>query len=182
MGVVIIEQEFSTPVTADGIIRPAERTRSCMELYGVQPQRHYLARGGLHCVCVFDAPDAEAIRSAFRTAEAAAPKAIWAATIHPGADDDVTQAPVLCNPAHTFAIVERTFAGPVSYAEVKVAEEVGTHSSNQREVRFLRSYFSSSRKRMICVYEAPDVEAVRAVNHHAGLPFERAWGAEVVVD
>jgi hypothetical protein len=179
MSVVIIEQDFSVPLTARDIVSPGERTLSCMELYGAHARRHYLARGGMRCMCVFEAPDAEAVRSAFRMADRDAPTGIWAATIYP--EDGAGQPPALRNRDFCFALVERSFAEPVEYAEVKAVEEVGAYSRNLREVRFVRSYLASSRKRMVCVYEAPDVEAVRTVNRHAGLPFERAWAVELIV-
>jgi hypothetical protein len=49
----------------------------------------------------------------------------------------------------------------------------------QRRVKFIRSYFSKDRRRMICEYEAPDAEAVREVQRTASMPFERIWAAEV---
>lgn len=180
MSLVIIEQEFSKPLTAEDIVRPDNKTLTCMEIYGAHARRHYLARGGLHCMCVFDAPDAEAVRSAYRMADSSLPKNIWAATIHLADGDDASRAPALQNPDFVIALVERTFPDPVDYADVRAVEGVGAYSSDLREVRFLRSYFSSARKRMVCLYEAPDVEAVRTVNRHAGLPFERAWAADLV--
>jgi hypothetical protein len=47
-------------------------------------------------------------------------------------------------------------------------------------VRFLRSYFSRDRRRMICLYEAPDADSVRLAQEKAGVPFERAWTTRVV--
>jgi hypothetical protein len=42
-------------------------------------------------------------------------------------------------------------------------------------VRFLQSLFSLDRRRMLCLYAAPDAEAVRHAQRGAGLPFERIW-------
>jgi hypothetical protein len=47
-------------------------------------------------------------------------------------------------------------------------------------VRFLRSYFSRDRRRMICLYDAPNAEAVRFAQEKAGVPFEVAWTSRVV--
>lgn len=181
MSTIIIEQEFAGPLTADDIVRPDKQTLKCMEINRAVPRRHYLARGGAQCVCVFDAPDAEAIRSAFRTAGSSMPKSIWAATFHPGpGDDDVGRPPAL-QPANTLALVKRSFAAPVAFDDVQAMEDVGADCLNLHRVRFLRSYFSTDRKRMICLYEAPDVEAVRTANRQVGLPFEHIWGAQIVV-
>lgn len=181
MSLVIIEQEFSSPLTAKDIVRPSEKTRTCMELYGAHPRRHYLAHGGLHCMCVFDAPDAEAVRSAFRLAAGNLPKGIWAATVYPENAVDANRAPVLQSPDFRFVMVERIFANPVDYADVKIADDVGASSHDLRAAHHLRSYFSSNRRQMVSVYEAPDVEAVITANRQAGLTFERTWSAELVV-
>jgi uncharacterized protein DUF4242 len=45
-------------------------------------------------------------------------------------------------------------------------------------VTFLRTFFSRDRKRMLCLYEAPDAESVRVAEGKAGVPFERAWACE----
>lgn len=181
MSLVIIEQEFSSPLTADDIVRPAEKTRTCMELHGAHPRRHYLAHGGLHCMCVFDAPDAESVRSAYRLADSNLPRGIWAATVHPEHVADSGEAPMLQNPDFKFVLVERIFTDPVSYAEIRDAEDIGADSGKNRAIHYLRSYFSSNRKKMVCVYGAVDVELVLAVNRRARMPFERAWSVELVL-
>ena len=43
--------------------------------------------------------------------------------------------------------------------------------------RWMRSYLSLDRKRMVCEFEAPDAEAVRASYRSAGVAFERVWSA-----
>jgi hypothetical protein len=48
------------------------------------------------------------------------------------------------------------------------------------DVRFARSYFSTDRRRMICLFHAPDAEAVRHANRIAGAPFERVWPVQVL--
>jgi hypothetical protein len=44
-------------------------------------------------------------------------------------------------------------------------------------VRFVQSFVSTDRRRMICMYEAPDAEAVRIVNMTSKNPFDRVWSA-----
>ncbi|MEO8216405.1 MAG: nickel-binding protein [Acidobacteriota bacterium] len=45
--------------------------------------------------------------------------------------------------------------------------------------RWLRSYLSTDRLRMVCEFEAPDAEMVRMSYRSAGIDFERVWTAEV---
>lgn len=73
--------------------------------------------------------------------------------------------------------VERSFAEPVAFEEVQAAEDRSAWCLEAHGVRFLRTYFSRDRRRMICLYEAPDAESVRLAQEKAGLPFDRAWTA-----
>jgi hypothetical protein len=77
-------------------------------------------------------------------------------------------------------VVERTFPQPVAFDEVQAMEEAVAWCLQQHDVRFLHSYCSLDRLRMVCVYEAPDAEAVRTVNRTGGLPFDRVWTADLV--
>ena len=76
-----------------------------------------------------------------------------------------------------YVIVERAFDEPVSIDDIQAIEDRGAWCLEMYRVRFLQTYFSTDRKRMICVYEAPDAEAVRVAQSKAGVPFERVWAA-----
>jgi hypothetical protein len=45
--------------------------------------------------------------------------------------------------------------------------------------RWIRSYLSRDRRRMICEFEADDAEGVRSAFRSAGVPFARAWVVDV---
>jgi len=76
-------------------------------------------------------------------------------------------------------VVERLLDRPYSFAELEGMEQSSASCFHLQQVRALRSYFSKDRKRLICLYEAPDAEAVRIANRKAGLPFESVWSADV---
>ena len=82
------------------------------------------------------------------------------------------------DPAST-VVVERAFAEPVAFAAVQAQEDAGAWCLDQHGVRFLRSYFALDRRRMICLYAAPDAESVRIVQRQVGLPHERVWNAQL---
>ena len=48
------------------------------------------------------------------------------------------------------------------------------------EVRWLWSFWSEDRRRMVCDYEAADGASVRNVQREAGARFERIWLADVL--
>ncbi len=75
-------------------------------------------------------------------------------------------------------VVERSFAEPVAFEDIQAIEDRGAWCLEAHHVRFVRTYFSRDRRRMVCLYEAPDAESVRLAEGKAGVPFERAWAAQ----
>jgi len=47
-------------------------------------------------------------------------------------------------------------------------------------VRWIRSFWSADRRRMICEYEAADVASVRNVQREANATFDRVWAADIL--
>jgi hypothetical protein len=76
-------------------------------------------------------------------------------------------------------LVERSFETPADGATVLELGQRSAWCLEEHSVRYLRSYVSSDGLRMICLYEAPDAEAVRAANRKAGVPFDRVWRGSV---
>lgn len=74
-------------------------------------------------------------------------------------------------------IVERSFDEPVEFEALYSSVDKISWCLEQYRIRLLRSYLSSDKKRMICVYEAPDAESVRIANRHAEVPFDCIWTA-----
>lgn len=79
--------------------------------------------------------------------------------------------------AVTLVVVERAFEAQVAFADIQAKEHAGKWCLDQHGVRFLRTFFALDRKRMICLYEAPDAEAVRIAQRTIAMPVERVWPA-----
>jgi hypothetical protein len=78
---IVLEREFEEPLTAADVRKLAAGTR-CLKLYRVKPICSYLMPGGRRMVCIFEAPDAEALRSVSRVNDFRS-ATVWAATYHP---------------------------------------------------------------------------------------------------
>ena len=59
-------------------------------------------------------------------------------------------------------------------------EDAGAWCLETHRVKFARTFFSLDRTRMICLYQAPDAEAVRMAQRQAGMPMERVWACTQV--
>ena len=66
--VLVLEQSFETPVTAEELNAAASRVDPCLEAYGARWMRSYLSKDRKRMICEFEAPDAEAVRSSYRSA------------------------------------------------------------------------------------------------------------------
>jgi hypothetical protein len=77
-------------------------------------------------------------------------------------------------------IVERSFATPLTEQDLKATEARMAPCLDLYRVRWVRSFWSEDRKRMICEYEAPDAASVKSVQREADARFDRIWPANVL--
>jgi hypothetical protein len=75
---VIVEYAFDPPATEEEFDRMATQLDPCLEARGARWLQSFLALDRRNRICVFDAPDAEAVRQAYRTAKVGFVRA-WAA-------------------------------------------------------------------------------------------------------
>jgi hypothetical protein len=77
-------------------------------------------------------------------------------------------------------IVERTVKVPLLEKEDCRALAEIVACFNIHKVRFVESFLSEHHDRMICHFEAPDVESVRQAMRGAGLEIDSIWMAKVI--
>ena len=178
---VIVEGRYPEPTTPEAVLERGLGQRFCFNLYRSHPVTHYLGLDGVRMCCVFRAPDAESVRRALAKIGVLPPERVWSASLE-GAAGDVADLALAARAAAEHAalvLVERDFAEPVDFAAVQALEDAGGWCLEQHHIRFLGTFFAKDRQRMICLYAAPDAEAVRHTNRRLQLPFERAWAARV---
>lgn len=168
---VLAERVLDPPATRQAVEEQVELTAWCRELYAVRWLRSHMSNDGLRMICLYQAPDAEAVRNVYRKAGIDFDR-VYAATIHesPGRADGLAQ-----------VMVERSFKSPADFEELQAIEDRGGWCLEMHQVSFLRTYFSKDRFRMLCLYDAPDAESVRIAQQKAGMPFERVWTTTLIV-
>ena len=165
---VIVERNWEQPRTDAELLEMVENSAGCLARHRSDWHGSLLSADRRDLVCHFSGPDAESVRIALRQAGSADFRA-WAATIHdaPGfSGADLDSANVL---------VARSFMEPADFDAIQALEDAGKGCLDVHRVRFVRTYFSRDRKRMICLYEAPDAESVRMAQREAQMPVERVW-------
>jgi hypothetical protein len=75
---IIVEYQFDPPITEEEFDRMADQLEPCLDAHGVRWLQSFLALDRRNRICVFDAPDAESVRSAYRRAKVGFVRA-WAA-------------------------------------------------------------------------------------------------------
>lgn len=165
---VFVQRSFDPPLNDQSFMDLAHDAASCLDLYRVQWRRSLLSADGRRLFCWFTAPDAESTRLALRKAGSrdADP---WAGTVH---DSPAADAPP---PDAANVVVERSFEAPVTLEEIQAIEDAGAGCLEARDVAFVRTFFSRDRKRMVCLYRAPDAEAVREAQRKARMPVDSVW-------
>jgi uncharacterized protein with GYD domain len=171
MDCVVRELSIDRPITLNDIQNALKRMALCNDINEVTLQHSYLTRGGEKLVCVFEAEDAEAVRRVTRQLGFDT-KGIWPATMH-GTDIHSDQLHV--SVGTTTVLVERSFEQPTKFSDVQDQESAAAWCLETYYVRFLRSYFSLNQQRMLCIYEAPDAEAVRHTQKTAKMTFSAVW-------
>ena len=165
---VLVERHWEAPLTDPDIRRMFENTVGCLGIHRVSWNGSLLSADGRELFCHFSGPDAESVRIAMH--QAGSPRGwVWAGTVHdaPGfTDEELVRANVL---------VSRRFEEPVAFQEIRALEDAGAGCLETHRVRFVRTFFSSDRRRMICLYHAADAESVRVAQREAKMPLERVW-------
>jgi hypothetical protein len=165
---VFLERDFDSPVSVADLLSQFASARTCLDLHRISWKASLLSTDGQRSVCHFNATDAESLTIAMRQAGATV-GSIWPGTVHLAAGD-ASAAQATAN-----VIVSRRFEEPVTLDSVQAIEDAGAWCLEAHNVRFLRTFFSRNRMRMLCLYCAPDAESVRLAQRQAGMPVERVW-------
>lgn len=60
------------------------------------------------------------------------------------------------------------------------AQDDGAWCLDIHGVKHVRSYLTPDRRRMVCIFEAPDAEAVRKTAVQLGFDYDAVWPATVI--
>lgn len=83
-------------------------------------------------------------------------------------------------PERTRVVVERTFPAAINVDELAALEAAIPHCFELRRVRWMRTFISRDRRRMMCLYDAPDAESVRYTQDTGGLPYDAIWAGALL--
>lgn len=172
MTLVVVERSFEEPADVPTLVEQEERASWCFDEQDVKFLYSYISRTRTHMACVYEAPDAEAVRTTQRTAKAPYDR-IWAAV---RVDEEEVEIPE----GHTRVVVQRELPMEATIELVRELAGPGRDCIEARKGAPVESLLSKDGRRMVCCYVAPDAESVREANREAQLPVLRAWPATVL--
>jgi len=171
MSYVVVERSFETPVDLPAISAQEKAFGWCLETHRVRFLLTYVAADRSRMLCIYDAPDAEAMRATQR--EAAMPfDRIWAAQLH---GQELPKAPE----GKETVVVTRTHGQPVSMEQLARVSKLAGGCMQVHRVDPLGALLCTSGLRQVCLFAAPDAEAVRVANHQSQLPVDEVFKANV---
>lgn len=173
----LIENRYSRPKSLEALVAMDRSARWCLDAHRCMPLFQSVAPDGLSSICVYQVPDAQALRNAARQLEVDPPPAIWGATVHVAPGGTMRPLHQLGAGERSFALVDRVFDRPMDFEEVQAMEDEKSSCLTLHSVRFVCSFLSLDRLRMGCVYAAPDVESVRNAVRMTQLPFRSVSAA-----
>ena len=172
MELVLVERRFDQPVKFDDIQKIKVEASWCLDAHDVRFMKTFFSRDQRRMLCLYEAPDAEAVRLAEDQARVPYDRAWTCAHLH-------NTNPVANARATEYIIVERAFPAPVTKEFVMEAMKRGAWCMDLYQATYLESFLGADGMKMVCLFRAPDAEAVRLANEKAQAPYTEVWTASI---
>jgi hypothetical protein len=170
MGLVVVERHLEKPTPFEEIQALEDNVAWCLEQNGVLFERTYFSRDRCHMICIYEAPDAEAVRTTQR--KGGLPfESIWSGQLLVPPEQPPSSG------GFETVVVQRVLPTPHSPDQVAALMDGAQGCMSLYRATQRASYLGRDGMRLVCVFEAPDAEAVRAGSLKAGIPLVRAWSS-----
>lgn len=151
---VIFDSDYDQPLALSDLLDMERADRWCLDLHECSGLIHGLSMDARRALCLYEAPDAAAVRRALETFGNPASLRTWTATSAYRQGYDRAGWPWRKGP---FAITFHDLSSSAS----RTRFETGAPAGGSSEVCIIGDFFSLDGQRAIRLYETPDLEAVR---------------------
>jgi hypothetical protein len=174
MSLIIVQREFDEPADLPALQAKEDAKAWCLEQYQVTFRETLLALDRMRMICLYEAPDAEAVRHTQRTAGLPV-RSVWVAQSH---SEAIGRTPgTYDRDGHSLVVVERIFEEPLTLESIAEMQARTGGCLQAHDAYPVDTYLSPDRTETVCLFMAPDAEALRKANRVAGVPFRRVWAA-----
>lgn len=159
------------PATPEAVVRLASEAGGCFDLHRVAWTLSFLAADGGRMLCWYRAPDAESARLALKSLGSDL-NGVWPGSVigDVSPDDEAI--------SRINALAEILFDQPLPGGQDEIRKRLGHGSLCDTPVA--GGFLSSDRRRMIGLWQAPDVGAVTAALAATSLPVQSVWPCTVI--
>lgn len=174
MSLILVEREFDEPQVFAELQAVEDAHAWCLEMYEVTFSHTYFSADRRHMVCAYRAADAESVRLAQRKAGMPFSRA-WAAaefSIMRSRDHD---------PTVPIAVMQRDYPQPITAEAADKMRADAAWCMETHGVGLVSTYVEAGGTRGLCVYVAPDLEAVRRAGRMANLPPGALWAGTLIL-
>jgi len=169
---VLVERHFDRPVLFEDIEALEAAGWNCFKSRGVRYLKSFFSRDGRRMMCLYEAPDAESVRNAESQAKVPYIRAWSCMKLESGSSQTR-------NSAMEYVVVERLFPESVTPDFVSKALQQSGWCLDLHNAEYVESFLGNDGRRMVCLFRAPDAEAVRRANQQGGVPYTEVWTASV---
>jgi Nickel responsive protein SCO4226-like len=169
---VLVERRFEQPVEFGDIKSLAAAGSRCFEAHDVRFLKSFFSRDGRRMLCLYEAPDAEAVRIAENQAKVPYERA-WSCT------NLRTDRPLNKTSDWECVVAESRFSEKITPEFVALARQQSAWCLELHRAEYIESFLGTDGLRMVCIFRAPDAEAVRRASQQGGMPYAEIWTASV---
>jgi Nickel responsive protein SCO4226-like len=172
MELVLVERRFDQPVTYEDIQGQELAGSWCLDTYHVRFLKTFFSKDRRRMLCLYEAPDAESVRLA--EAQVKMPfDCAWTCHLLQGGEQSLHPS------SKEYVVVERSFPEPITKDFVATTFCGARGCMELHRASYLESFLGYDGHKMVCVFRAPDAEAVRTANSQAGVPYTDVWTASL---
>jgi hypothetical protein len=173
MELVLVERRFDSPVRYEDIVALETAGVRCHEIRSVRFRKSFFSRDRRRMLCLFEAPDAESVRDAESQARVPFNRAWTCTNLQGSSNGNAGSADA------EYVVVERLFPEAVTPDFVSTALRQSGWCLDLHGAEYIESFLGSDGRHMVCLFRAPDAEAVRRANQQGGVPYTDVWTASL---
>ncbi|MDX2272787.1 MAG: DUF4242 domain-containing protein [Cyanobacteriota bacterium] len=171
---LVIVETVTEQILTDELLASADRQITpCIQARNATWRYSLLSSDRHRMICIYDAPDAESIRDAYRRGGLASSRAWAGYVIQP----EGTTLPTWNE--STLKIQESTYPTGLTDEQCNKERQHLLPCYAEYGVEWIRSYVSLDTTRVLCELNAPDAEVIRHAHRRFGFPCDRVWSAQV---